>query len=274
MENGRLVLCVPSERIALARKTHASVARSMFIWFGVVSAVILIAGVSLALNDRASLPGVIVVALGFLVVPWVMAATLRKSLARAMLFVGSDGSTQVVVDDSGIRVADVLLPYERITFVVGTVEGEVYSDGGLRGEAMAYRLDLADERPTLGRAVGVRVGTGARKKLYREGAKSTISLSIGIDCASTIDAPAGMVNQLRTLPHRGEDPGRIDMPFGAFLSNEQLEQLLGTIYQRTQGTRFPIGIVAGALDWASVTTSAAETREEIWRSCDRVITAN
>lgn len=273
MENSRLVICVPSERVALARKTHASATRTAFIWFGALAAIVLIAGVWLASARRAPLAGVLVIGLGVLAIPALFAATNRRCLARAMLFVGSDCTTQLVADNHGLRIADVFLPYERITFLGGTVAGEHYANGGLCGEAIADQMEIEAKPPTTTRALGVRRNDTSRKKMQRKGAKSTVSLAIGIDQASTIRAPKGMIYPLRALGNGVNDPGRIDMPFGAFLSAEQLELLLGTVYQKTAGKMFPIGIVAGAPDWQTVTARAVNTRDEIWRTFDGLIAA-
>ncbi|MDI6022740.1 hypothetical protein QBL02_04190 [Leucobacter sp. UT-8R-CII-1-4] len=271
MENSRLVICVPSERVALARKTHASATRKVFICFGALAAIVLIAGVWLAWTRRAPLAGALLLGLGLLAIPAVFAATNRKCLSRAMLFVASDCTTQLVADNHGLRVADVFLPYERITFLSGTVAGDHYADGGLCGEAMADQMEIEAKPPTTTRALGVRVRDDSRKKLQRKGAKSTVTLAIGIDQASTIHAPKGMICQLRAAGNGVNDPGRIEMPFGAFLSVEQLELLLGTVYQKTGGKKFPIGIVAGAPDWQTMTARAVDTRDEIWRTFDQLV---
>lgn len=262
---------MPSERVALARKTHASATRTAFIWFGALASFVLIAGIWLAGTRRAPLAGVLVLGLGLLAIPVLFAATNRRCLSRAMLFVGSDCTTQLVADNQGLRIADVFLPYERITFLGGTVVGEQYANGGLCGEVMADQMEIEATPPTTTRALGVRVNETSRKKLQRKGAKSTVSLAIGVDQASTIRAPKGMICPLRAADGGESDPGRIDMPFGAFLSVEQLELLLGTVYQKTGGKQFPIGIVPCARDWETVMAQAVDTRAEIWRTFDRLI---
>ena len=241
------------------------------IWFGALASIVLIAGVWLASTRRAPLAGVLVLGLGLLAVPALFAATNRRCLSRAMLFVGSDCTTQLVADNQGLRIADVFLPYERITFLGGTVAGGHYANGGLCGEVMADQVEIEAKPPTTTRALGVRVTDTSRKKLQRKGAKSNVSLAIGIDQASTIRAPKGMICPLRAAGNGVNDPGRIDMPFGAFLSAEQLELLLGTVYQKTAGKMFPIGIVAGAPEWETVTARAVDTRDEIWRTFDTLI---
>lgn len=271
MENSRLVICVPSERVTLARKTHASATRTLFIWFGALAATVLIIGIWLAGARRAPLAGVLLLGLGLLAVPVIFAATNRRCLSRAMLFVGSDCTTQLVADNQGLRIADVFLPYERITFLGGTVDGDHYANGGLCGESLAEQMEIESKPPTTTRALGVRVREDSGKKLQRKGAKSNVTLAIGLDQASTIRAPKGMICQLRSVGSRVNDPGRIDMPFGAFLSVEQLELLLGTVYQKTAGKMFPIGIVAGATDWQTATARAVDTRDEIWRTFDQLI---
>lgn len=248
----------------LARRTHRSVKRTLFITFAVLAAVILTAGLYLSQSGQASFWGVIGVAVAFVAVPFGMAAVISKIERDADRFLAADGSTQFVVGPSALAVGDIVVPYERITCMYANAEGEQYSSGGIRGEAMAYRMGLSENRPTAGRAVGAAIGTAQRRKLYREGAKSAISLTIGIDQKTTIAAQKGMINQLKMLPQRGDDPGRIDIPFGAYLSTDELEVLLGAVHRVTGGTAFPIAIVGGVMNWSSAQASPSETRDKIW----------
>lgn len=192
-----LTITTTHERVELARRTHRSVTRTFFVVFFILAAIILGIGVTLSLNGRASLIGVIVVGVVFVLVPFFVAMSNSKIERKAERVLAADGQTQFVVGQTALTVGDAVVPYERITFMYASAEGEVYSNGGIRGEAMAYRMDLSSERPTVGRAVGARIGTAQRKKLYRDGAKSAISLAIGVDQKSTIVAPEGFVNHSR-----------------------------------------------------------------------------
>ena len=260
-----LTISTTRERVELARRTHRSVTRTLFTIFCILAAVIFGVGIPLAVNGRASLWGVIGVGAVFVIFPFFVALSNSKIERTAERYLASDGETQFVVGPTSLVVGDTVLPYERMTYLYANAEGEEYSNGGIRGEIMAYRMDLTDQRPTAGRAIGSRIGTAQRKKLYRDGAKSGISLAIGIDQKSTISAPKGVINELKTLPKRGDDPGRIDVPFGAYLTLEELHLLLGAVYQATGGIAFPIALVSGALNWASATTAAGDTRETIWK---------
>ncbi len=261
--DGALVVTVPPERLALAEKAHRSVTRTMFIIFGVLVAVILGAGIPLSNIGRTSLIGILIIAAVFLAFPFLVAWSNSRTLAKAKAFVSRDGSTQVVVDPQGVRIADTFIPFERITYAAATISGEQYSMGGIPGELMAWRIGAIDSRPGFSRVGGAMAGTALRKKLYRDGAKSTISLAIGVDRRSTISAPEGFIDQLKTLPKRGEEPGRVDMPFGAFLNAQEIEYVLGVMHHFTQGRMFPTGFVSGDWNWASVTTAAGETRQKI-----------
>lgn len=246
-EQENTVLFVEPERVGLARRTHRSVNRTMFIIFGILVAIILVCGIWLSFSGRTSFWGIIAIAAVFVAFPFIVAATNRKLERDAERFVVADGTTQIIVGKHALTIADTVIPYEYITFVYGTAQGEYYSSGGIRGEVMAKRLDLTENRPTIGRGVGSMVGTAQRRKLYRDGAKSAVSLAIGVNGKSTLNAPDGLINPLRTLPRKGDDPGRIDMPFGAYQSNAELEALLGAI-ALANNQAFPVGIVSGVLD--------------------------
>lgn len=265
-----VTISTTAERVARARATHRSVSRTLTVIFLTLAVVVAALGFLLSLNGKASLPGSLVVAAVFAVIPGLVGLSLRRMERNAERFLGTDGVTQFVVGNDGLRVGPVEIPYSRITCIYATVTGEEYSGGGRRGEAMATRLDLAEDRPGIGRAVGGQVGTLQRRRLYRDGAKSTISLMIGVDQKATLGAPVGFINALRTLPQRGDDPGRIDVPFGAYLGTAELEILLEALWSRTHGD-FPLGVVSGAGDWASATTSAAETRDSIREESERLL---
>lgn len=252
------------ERVALARRTHRRVDRTLSITMGGVAAVILLAGIPLSLRGSASLPGVLIVAAAFLVLAVLMVGFSTRTLRNAERFLAADGVTYFSVGAAGLMIGDTEVPYERITCMFAHVEGEQYSSGGARGEAMAYRMELSEDRPGPGRAIGRAVGTSQRRQLYREGAKSTISLAIGVDRKSEIRAPEGLIDGLRALPKRGEDPGRIDVPFGAYFGVGELRGLFRAVREAIGGTAFPIAIVSGALNWAQATAAACESREKIW----------
>lgn len=258
------IISTAPERVSRARRAHRSVIRIFFIVYGLLAAGILLTGLFLANLGRASGWGIVVVAAVFLAIPFLATSSILRMERKAERFVAADGATQFVVGAQALAVADVVVPYERITMMYAKAEGEQYSAGGIRGEVMAYRMGLAEDRPGPGRAVGAVIGSRLRRKLYRDGAKSTISLTIGIDRASTIAAPEGMVNGLRALPKRGDDPGRIDIPFGAYLDFDDLQTLLGAVHRATGGSVFPIGVVSGVMNWELALAAACEPRQKIW----------
>ena len=268
-----ITFSVAPERLKLARRTHQSVSRTLAVAMGTLALVIAVLGSLLSQQGTTSLPGSLAVAAAFAVCAVFMVWSTSKTLRRAERFLAADGATLFVVGPTSLRVADFEIPYERITCMYAQVEGETYSAGGIRGEVMAYRMDLSEDRPTPGRAVGTRIGNTQRRKLYRDGAKSAISLAIGIDKKATLQVPEGVINPLKLLPHRGADPGRIDVPFGAFLSDVELQQLLGSVHGATGGNAFPIMIVSGILDWATASTSVCETRATIWEGYSAFIAA-
>lgn len=257
-------IATTAERVALARQTHRSVSLALGVVLGVVAAVVLAAGIPLSMSGRASLVGVLVVAACFVAVALLMVRSISRTLRDAERILAADGTTCFVVGEHALTVGTTAVPYERITCVYAHVADEEYSSGGLAGEAMAHRVGLTDDRPTLGRAVGAAIGARQRRKLYRDGAKSTISLMIGVDRKADLCKPKGLVNDLKTLPMRGDDPGRIDIPFGAYFGTGELETLLGALHRATGGTAFPIAIVAGSLNWAQARTAPCETRDTIW----------
>ena len=259
-----VVVATTPERVALARRAHRSAKRTFFIVFFVLAGLFLPIGLFLASRGQATIWSVVLVTAILVVIPFLAALPITRMERKAELFLAADGATQFVVGAQSLTIGDLVVPYERITMVYAQARGEYYSGGGIRGEALAYRLDLANDRPGPGRAAGAIIGTRLRRKLYREGAKSTISLAIGIDRAQTIAAPAGVVSPLKALPKRGDDPARIDVPFGAYLGFDELEALLGTLFRATSGTAFPIGVVSGVMNWEMALASACDPRQEIW----------
>lgn len=213
--------------------------------FSVLTGVILASGIPLALNGRGSLVGVIVVAAAMFTTGLLVRAVTNKSMRVAERYLATDGVTQLVVGPQALVVADTVVPYERITCLYVNVEQEVYSSGRNLG-------------------AGGKIGTNMRHKLFAEGAKSGITLAIGVDKKAVIAAPEGFINPLRALPKRGDDAGRIDVPFGAFLPVEELQPLLNAVHKATGGQMFPIKVVSGAINWALATNAPSETREKIW----------
>lgn len=259
-----LVLSTTANRLALTRKTHRSVITVFSCIFLALASVILASGLFLAHRGEASTPGVVTMAVAFLGFPLLAALSILKMERRSERFLAADGVTLLRADDRGITVADAFIPYERITCLYASAELELYSSGGISGEMMAHRLGLSEGRPPLGRAAGALIGTGQRKRLYRDGAKSAITLLVGVDRMSSLNAPEGMLVKVPLTPQDGDDPGRLVMPFGAYLDFSDLELLLGTVHQRTGGQLFPLGVVDGTLNWASAHVGPSDTREKIW----------
>lgn len=259
-----IIITTSPERVALARRAHRSVKRTLFIIFGILALAIFLLGLFLSSVGRTSLAGIIGITAVFVAFPCFTALSVNRMERKAERFLATDGATQFSVGAQALTVGDTVLPYERITMMYAKAEGEQYSSGGIRGEVMAYRMDLSENRPGPGRAVGAAIGSRLRRRLYREGAKSTISLTIGVDHASSIAAPEGVMNGLRSLPKRGDDPGRIDVPFGAYLDFNDLQVLLGAVHRATEGRAFPIGVVSGAMNWEMALAAACEPRQKIW----------
>jgi len=224
----------------------------------------------LSWNGRASLWGSIAVSALFLVIAGVIWLWARRIERRAERFLSRDGQTLLIVGPHSVRVGDLEIPLERSTCVFANPALESYSDGGMRGERMAARLDLTENRPSIGRGIGVLAGNQQRRRMYRDGAKSGIEVAIGVERIATLGAPDGMINRLRTLPHRGEDPGRIDLPFGAYLGTGDLERFLQALSVVLQG-RAPIAVATDTLTWAGLITSAAESRDRISAEVDAVL---
>ena len=239
--SGALVVRVPRERVELARTTHRAIIRTFFLIFVILAVVILGGGVALSLTGTTSRPGVLVVGVLFLVVPFLMRAWILRAETRGERSLGSDGVTLLRLEPAALTVGDVTIPWERVTCIYAQTPGEVYSTGG-----------------------GTRTGSGLRQRMYREGALSTINLAIGVDQAATLNAPEGVINPMRTLPKSGADSGRIDIPFGAYLGADDFGALWPAL-EAIARERFPAKIVTGDLAWASATASAAGTREKIWK---------
>ena len=272
--NNSLTLSTTRDRVELARRTHRSVVTVFAIVFAVLALVILGAGLFLLPEERRSAIGVIAVTVVFVLVPIAAWLWIRRIERRAELFLSGDGVTLLRVDAAGLTIGDTLIPLEQITCLFANTEQEHYSVGaGARGEVMAYRLNLTEDRPTIGRAIGARIGTGERRRLYSEGAKSGIMLVIGVDKKSELPAPATMIQKVPSVPQKGDDPGRIVMPFGAYLTLADLEVFLTTVHRATGGGAFPIGVVNGTLNWASAQVMPADTRAAIQSESTRLLTA-
>lgn len=265
-----LTLSTAASRIELARKTHRSVTLSFFVIFGILTVTILTVGL-IWIPELTSTAEVLAVAGAFVSVPFFTKLWIRRMERRAELFLAADGTTLIEVNPHGLTLADVTLPYDRITCLYANAEQEHYSSGGLLGEVMAYRLNLTEDRPTIGRGIGALMGTGLRRRLYADGAKSGIFLCIGVDQKATIAAPAGMVKKVPGTPQRGDDPGRIIMPFGAYLGLAELEALLSAVREVPGGQLFPSGLVSGTWNWNAAQVGASETREKIWEDSTLVL---
>lgn len=268
-----LALATTAERVGLARRTHRSLVRGFAWLYGTLAAVIVGAGYFLIPEGRANLAGITVIVGVFLLIPVAAGVWIRRLERRAERFLAADGTTLLRADPHGVTVADVVLPYERITCLYANVEQETYSDGGLRGEVMAYRLGLSDNRPTVGRRIGALFGTGMRRRLYATGAKSGIFLCIGVDRKSLLAAPPGLVERARLAPQRGDDPGRIIMPFGAYLGAADLKELLDSVRDFTDGTLFPLGVVSGTMNWAAAQVGTSDARAVIWQDSKALLAA-
>lgn len=258
-----VVIATTPQRVDQARRTHQRVIRRGFIIFGIVVAVLLGVGIPLSVSGTTSLVGILVLAAVFALIPVGILWSTRRLERRAERFLAADGATVIVVGQEALTVADVVVPYERITLVYANTEQEHYSSGGARGAGAVERADLTQGATSAGNVAGAKIGTGMRRALYREGAKSGIEVVIGVDHVSSLDVPDGFVNRLASLPKRGEEPGRIDVPFGAYLGIEDLRGFLEAVTAATDGQLFPVGVVNGTLDWAAAQSSAAETREKI-----------
>lgn len=270
LDGATLTLATTASRIELARKTHRAVFRSSVVIFGILVAIILTIGL-IGIPHLTSTAGILVVAGAFLSVPFFARLWMRHLERRAELFLAADGTTLIEVNAHGLTLAGVALPYERITCLYANTEQEHYSDGGMRGEIMAYRLNLTEDRPTIGRGIGALMGTKVRRRLYTDGAKSGIFLCIGVDQKSTIAAPDGMVKKVPGAPQRGDDSGRIIMPFGAYLGLAELEALLSSVRELSGGQQFPLGLVSGTWNWNAAQVGASETREKIWAASEQVL---
>lgn len=263
-------ISVPHEHIASTRRTHRAVARTLAGWMHGLTTVILIVGLYMVWRDDSSIfLGSLFICALFIACGILFPLQIRRLERKAERYISADGETLFSVSDRALTIGDAVIPYERITMICAKVEGERYFSG-LRGEAMAYRLDLTDDRLNPGRAIGSRVGSAQRRKMYREGAKSDIRLYVGVDQKRTLRVPDGMMNNLTAYPKRGDDPGRIDVPFGAYLGPQELVQLLHAVREATAGTAFPIALIDEGMSWNDAMFAACEPREKIWEEYARI----
>lgn len=247
-------VAITSERVALARKTHGSVLRFMIIVFGILIAALLGVGIPLSLSGRASLVGLLIVALIFALVPVLVWWTNKRTLTRAERFLARDGETVLSVGPDSITIADIVVPFEKVTCVYFNLEKEVY--GG-----------------TVAKGVGGRMGTGQRRKLYSDGAKSWGELMIGVQDRTAIEAPEGFINPLRTLPKSGFDSGRIDIPFGALLNRADVDVFLGALQEPAARHGIPHGVVTGIMNWSNAQVGAADAPDKIRADAAGLLTA-
>lgn len=112
----------------------------------------------------------------FVAFPFFIRAWVLRIERQAARFLASDGTTLIKVSPHGVTLADIVLPYERITCLYANAEQEDYSDGGLRAEVVAYRLNLTEDRLTNGRGIGAFICTVLRRRRYADGAKRVRSL--------------------------------------------------------------------------------------------------
>lgn len=254
-----LRLTTTRERIDLARRVHRAIIGKFAVLFVCLAGVILFAGLVLA-PQATSTVGVLILAGAFLAVPVAVALWVLHVERRAELFLASDGITVVQADPRGVSVAETLIPYERITCLYGNVEFVVNLGSESTAQApKGYGVIDAQKGP-----VWTRVGTGLHRRWYTHGAKSGIWLCIGVDKMGSLGEPNQIVRKVPLVPDAGDDTGRVLIPLGAYLGFGDLESLLRYVQHQTGGALFPLGIVDGAMDWASVQVGASDSREKIW----------
>lgn len=264
-----LELYTDPHRLETARRAHLLANRRMFILFHLLAVGAVLAGIPLVLYAGISPIGVTGFVIAFFLFPFLAYVLNKKSLKRAETYISSDGETQILVDTDRLVIADTDVPYERITFVYATVEGEEYSDGGVSAASLSYRLGIEGEEKRAAQTIGSSVVTRQQSRLYREGAMSVISVAIGVDEASRISDRSKVLRRVAAAQASSIDAARIDMPFGAFLSVSDLEEMLGALHERAGTDAFPAGIVSGAEDWRAALASAAMPRTEIWKESER-----
>ena len=247
------------KRVALARRTHREVVLTLSIAFGVLAVVILIVGSLLAAQGIASLPVVIVVAVALLCFPLVAWSRTRRAVRRADLYLAADGTTQFLVGTDALTVADTVIPFRQITCIYFKVEKGQFSGVGRKPRA---------ERP-----VATKIDPAQSEKLYVDGAMSWARMMIGVTDRDTIDAPESMINPMSSLPSSGVGSGRINIPFGAYLSRDDFAGFFVALKGPAAAHGFPLGLVSRTEKWTQAQASAAKTPDEIRREAPSIIDA-
>lgn len=223
----------------------------MLVMFG-LAAFIAVVGGWLASRGSANYSGILIIVVVFVAAGALLFYSARRSLRKAMPFIGADGTSMVRIDATGVTVADTFVPFERVTCVVAYVQGEIY-EGSARG---------VTEGSAVGRAIGSNIANGQRRRLYTDGALSGISVLIGVDRAASL-GPSPILNITRAAPRRGDDPASIVIPLGAFFGIEELRALFRALTPASEEHGFPLGGVDGALSWGGARAAADHTREYI-----------
>lgn len=265
-----VVVGTTPERVELARRTYRSVSWKITIIMLTLVAVILVAGIYLAGRGEASLLGVFIVSGVFLAMIWVYWWMNRREVLRAQRFLSQDGATQFRVTPHAITVGDTVIPLEQVTGVFFNLDLEIYSSGGITELAMSRRLHLSEDN-IMGNAVGARMGTKMRARMYREGAKSWAQMTLGVENRDSIATSTFEINPMRTLPNSKLGRGRIDVPVGAYLTRDDLVVLFEALEQSARTFNFPIGVTSGDLNWAQAQTMLSTPREQIWEESSQVL---
>ncbi len=264
------VIATTPDRVELARKTHRSVVIKLGIIMAILAAVILTAGIYLSGRGEASLSGILIIAGAFLAMIWVYWWVNRREVAKAERFLAADGATQFRITDQALTVGDTAFPFAQITGIFFNLELEIYSSGGITGQAMSRRLHMSEDN-IMGTAVGVRAGTKLRRQLYQDGAKSWAWMTLGVEDRDTIAPSSFAINPMRSLPKSSLGRGRIDIPVGAYLTRDDLVVLFEALEPRAASYNFPMGVVSGVINWAQAQTMLSRSRDEIWDEAKTVI---
>ncbi len=250
-------IATTAERVALARKTHSEVVWTLSIAFGVLAAVIVTVGSLSAAQGNVKLPVVIAVGvalLGFPVVAWFRT---RRAVRRADLYLAADGTTQFRVGPDALTVADTVIPFEQITCIYFRVEKAQYS-----GTERTKPVD---------HPVGTKIDPVQSEKLYVEGAMSWARMMVGVIDRESIAAPERMINPLNAFPSSGLGSGRINIPFGAYLSRDDFAVFLEALQGPAAAHGFPLGVVDRGVKWSQAQASAAKTPDEIRKEAAAVL---